>query len=299
MASTIKGLFTSSPAQLIINADDFGYFEGVSRGILQAAKCGAITATGVLTNSPRWNAEAEVLRTIADIDVGVHLTLTSGRPVTNALPNIVEKTTGRFRFGKLGIMSSLITGRMSPEAVGVEWDAQISRCEKAGIPPVFLNSHEHIHMFPPLLSVVRRLAQKHQIEWIRWSSPEWLGEGSISAWMRNASLQIFTWVNARPKTLPVPRLIGLRCSGRLNLHWLRKRLANLEPGAAYELMCHPGVSVHSEEISKRLRRYHDWDGELEGLCEAKRLGLFESPTIRLARFRDLSCRAGVVNQINS
>lgn len=49
----------AAPVRLIINADDYGYFTCVNRGILAAAKAGAITATGVLANSPGMPEQLE------------------------------------------------------------------------------------------------------------------------------------------------------------------------------------------------------------------------------------------------
>ncbi len=43
--------------RMIVNADDFGYFDNVCRGILEAAEKGVVTATGVMANGPalpRW-----------------------------------------------------------------------------------------------------------------------------------------------------------------------------------------------------------------------------------------------------
>ena len=43
--------------QLIVNADDYGYFDHVCAGILDCAAAGTVTATGVLANGPvleRW-----------------------------------------------------------------------------------------------------------------------------------------------------------------------------------------------------------------------------------------------------
>ena len=40
----------SQPSFLIVNADDYGYFPGISRGIIDAHKDGVVTATGVLAN---------------------------------------------------------------------------------------------------------------------------------------------------------------------------------------------------------------------------------------------------------
>jgi hypothetical protein len=106
--------------------------------------------------------------------------------------------------------------------------------------------------------------------------------------MREMSLQLFTWMNRGTRSAETPIMIGLSRSGRLDVPWLRSRLAALEPGRVYELMCHPGRPADGEQIPARLRSYHDWVGELETLCEAKASGLFESPQIRLTRFRDLS-----------
>ena len=51
------------PVHLIINADDYGYFPCISKGILEAASSGAVTATGILANSPDLKAQLEWLDT--------------------------------------------------------------------------------------------------------------------------------------------------------------------------------------------------------------------------------------------
>lgn len=40
------------PAYLIINADDYGYFKGVSQGILECVRQGTVTATAVSLTQP-------------------------------------------------------------------------------------------------------------------------------------------------------------------------------------------------------------------------------------------------------
>ena len=42
----------SEGACLIVNADDYGYFDCVSKGILESASRGIVTATGVFANRP-------------------------------------------------------------------------------------------------------------------------------------------------------------------------------------------------------------------------------------------------------
>jgi predicted glycoside hydrolase/deacetylase ChbG (UPF0249 family) len=69
----------SQGAFLIVNADDYGYFRCVSKGILTAATRGIVTATGVMANAPRFVEHAAMLRDCDSLDVGVHLNLKIGR----------------------------------------------------------------------------------------------------------------------------------------------------------------------------------------------------------------------------
>src|SRR5438067_2291957 len=53
------------PAYLIVNADDYGYFPCVSRGIADAARQGAVTATGILANRSDLQEQMEWPRRLA------------------------------------------------------------------------------------------------------------------------------------------------------------------------------------------------------------------------------------------
>ena len=54
---------------LIINADDYGYYPCVSKGILEAAKAGALTATGILANSSDLATQLQWLKGFESLDV--------------------------------------------------------------------------------------------------------------------------------------------------------------------------------------------------------------------------------------
>ena len=67
--------------QLIVNADDFGFTEGVSRGILRGHHEGIVTSTSVMINFPAaldWVSRAR--QDAPDLGLGLHLVLTAGRP---------------------------------------------------------------------------------------------------------------------------------------------------------------------------------------------------------------------------
>ncbi len=63
-------------------ADDYGMTEAVSRGILEAAAAGRITATSAMTSLPDWPRAARAWRAAAPaVDLGLHVTLTVGAPL--------------------------------------------------------------------------------------------------------------------------------------------------------------------------------------------------------------------------
>ena len=68
--------------KIVLCADDFGLTDGVSRGILELAEAGRISATGAMTNMPGWRRSAQALKPLVGrIGIGLHLNLTVGAPI--------------------------------------------------------------------------------------------------------------------------------------------------------------------------------------------------------------------------
>ena len=252
----------SAARRLIVNADDFGYFDGVSRGIIDCAERGVVTATGVMANGPalgRWTGR---LRSLPELSVGVHLNATLGQPLTSEMRAALSRTGGAFP-SKERLVTGLLSGRLSASLIHAEWRAQVERCREAGLNVVFLNSHEHVHALPVLGRIALGLADEFGIAHVRAPKPDWDATRGSAAVMRNGVLAALS--PFQPDSLrPTPRLIGLSVSGRLDLEYCRRRLASLESGT-YELMCHPGWRDEAALRDERLARYHDWELELETL----------------------------------
>src|SRR5688572_24307126 len=74
--------------RLVISSDDLGMSESVNRGIRKACDRGVLTSTNLMVPCPWFEHGAQLLRG-ADVDLGVHLTLTAEwdfykwRPLTN------------------------------------------------------------------------------------------------------------------------------------------------------------------------------------------------------------------------
>jgi predicted glycoside hydrolase/deacetylase ChbG (UPF0249 family) len=71
--------------RLIVNADDYGRTPGVSRGIREAHRRGIVTSTTCMMNMPAVVDDiALALEETPRLGLGVHLVLTSGRPLLPA-----------------------------------------------------------------------------------------------------------------------------------------------------------------------------------------------------------------------
>src|SRR5262245_65189623 len=111
MASTVREPRTRGGSdcsgrfrRLVLHADDFGMNEHVNAGILRGFTHGLLTSTSILANAPgcaaalaAWNGlegrflnddlpSRDLRRKLADsparFDLGIHLNLTQGRPLT-------------------------------------------------------------------------------------------------------------------------------------------------------------------------------------------------------------------------
>src|SRR5205807_3958311 len=68
---------------LIVNADDLGWTEGVNRGILEAFQGGIVTSGSLLANGVAFAEAVMAAKSAPGLGVGVHLNLSDGAPVAD------------------------------------------------------------------------------------------------------------------------------------------------------------------------------------------------------------------------
>jgi len=273
-------------ALLIVNADDYGYFDAVSRGILDAHARGIVTATGILATGESFDTQVSRLSDYPDLDVGVHLNLTYGVPLTGRMRAALKRYGGMFP-NKFAMVRAILGGGVSLTAVESEWRAQIERCLSKGLALRFVNSHEHIHMLPPLYRLVLALAREYGIAHVRFSMPERMRVWSVGALLRGGLMAGLGLINRDARTMPAMAFLGLAESGRLGHEYLQWLFPSLRPGRVYELMCHPGYGAHAETKDPRLLSYHDWEGEHALMTHPDTRELLSQNGIRLVGYRQL------------
>jgi predicted glycoside hydrolase/deacetylase ChbG (UPF0249 family) len=144
---------------LIVNADDFGRARGINRGVLRAHRDGIVTATTLMVGAPASEDAGYVARAAPSLDVGVHLTLTYGRPVSDptAVRSLVE-LDGSFPRGPQAFLG---TGRADRDEALAEYRAQVARARTLlGREPTHLDSHHWLHDEPALEWAITALARE-------------------------------------------------------------------------------------------------------------------------------------------
>lgn len=131
--------------RFVLCADDYAMTPAVSRGILRLLDAGRITAAGAMTSRPHWREAARELAAFdGRADLGVHLNLTCGEPLTRA------GALGGDIFPKLPlVLARGLAGMLPLDALEDELEAQLAAFEDAmGRAPDFIDGHQHVHAMP-------------------------------------------------------------------------------------------------------------------------------------------------------
>lgn len=281
---------------LIVNADDLGWTEGVNRGIAEAHRHGIVTSTSVLANGRAFTQAVELVERMPALGVGVHLNLSDGAPVAKReqVESLVNDR-GMLKGGPESLLLRMARRGLVLEQVEREWDAQIRRVRHAGIQPTHLDGHKHVHMLPGLFEIALRLGKRHEIGAVRVAHEASTLRAALSAGEKqHAALVMKQGVQARGLKLlardarelaeragiaTADYFCGIAQTGELTREGIARLLESLPEGTT-ELMCHPGYAdAELEKSATRLQ--HSRQTELEILTDTKIRKLVASQGIRL------------------
>lgn len=152
---------------LIINADDFGMSAEINEGIMTGIESGLVTSVSLLVNMPFFDDAVEFLRRHKEVSAGLHFNATEGTPVL--LPSEVDsllKEDNTF-FSWMGLLPQLISRSAKIDHLHKELLAQYQKLENTGIKITHIDSHHHIHLYPPIFKFFTQLADEKGIESLR------------------------------------------------------------------------------------------------------------------------------------
>jgi predicted glycoside hydrolase/deacetylase ChbG (UPF0249 family) len=156
---------------LVVTADDLGYSAGVDRAILAAHRDGVVRSTSLLVTFPGSADAAELARVEHGLEVGLHIDLIEGVPVSDParVRSLVDRD-GRF-LGLTRLVVALAAGRVRASELATEIRGQVARARALGTPALAWDSHRHVHLMPPVARVVGSVAREQGARWVRRASP--------------------------------------------------------------------------------------------------------------------------------
>ena len=273
---------TRSSRRLIVNADDYGFARGVNTGIIEAAETGAVTSASMIVNLPAFDDAVTRARSCPSLSLGLHLNLTTGKPLTRA-PSLTRRKTGHFYPLPLLIARASI-GRVDPSEVERECAAQLDRMIEARIPPTHLDSHRHIHAHPALWPAVLAASASKGVSNVRVpTEPLWANPRDWKATLKKTGLLMSAQISRRrAKNDASVHFFGLSLQGGISFSARLFALIPRLPAGTTELMTHPGYT--DAELAEHDGYTWQREEELRVLCSKELRDLLLHCEIELASF---------------
>ena len=256
---------------------------------MRAFQSGIVTSTSLLVTGSAFEDAVALARQNPELDVGLHLALVEERAVLgpDVLPTLVDET-GRFPRTSAEFIRRAILGGINWLEVEREIAAQIALFQETGLRLSHLDSHQHLHMFPPVFQIVRRLARWVENVWIRNPVGPWRKspDTPMGRWVQRLGLNLTCLSARRLRDGSQPQMpdgmYGFEVSGRLTRSALEQILRKI-PDGLYELICHPG----EDDAETRTRYSHwgyRWAEELEALTAPETRVVLQEQGIVLTSF---------------
>jgi predicted glycoside hydrolase/deacetylase ChbG (UPF0249 family) len=251
----------------------------VNRGILAGFSDGLLTSTSLLANAPSltdailgWNellsrhdqrrlpsmaARGRLGDPLAPFDLGVHLNLTQGRPLTGGcFPAQLLDRDGRFLSVFRLLPRLLAIGRRCRTSIRDELCAQIDRALDHGVAPTHLNGHQYVEMLPAVADLVPELAERYRIGTVRVAWEPKLTRTTLvhrfqpTQWSLAQVKRLFAFdflVRIRRSAIRHPdRYFGTAHAGRIDLGLLVEFFQASGPGVT-EIGVHPGAAPSPDD----------------------------------------------------
>jgi len=305
---------------LVLHADDFGMNAAVNSGILRSFQNGLLTSTSLLANAPdaaaachSWPKLIEDLRAgslpstlprqrlgdeLRDFDLGIHLNLTQGRPLSSGYP--AELLTPNGAFPGIGPVFRRLraTGSRFRDGVRKELSCQIEFMLDHRVSPTHLNGHQYVELMPGVAELVPQLMEKYSIPVVRIARETHLlqtvlVQGRIPAFMLAVVKRYFADRFRRSPAIAAlkspTRFFGTAHAGEVTREILRRFLQYASPFGCIEIGLHPASEPDGESLPP------EWadplaairPAELKWLCDGATGDLIAAQGMRLGRLSQL------------
>ncbi|WP_397571368.1 carbohydrate deacetylase [Schlesneria sp. T3-172] len=316
---------SSSPRHSIVfHADDFGMNAAVNAGIEAAFREGLLTSTSLLANAPAaedacrvWPALMADVQTrrlsslerrhmlsdpLIPFDLGIHLNLTQGRPLTSNdfSPELLDEEGCFPGIGKLFARINHASDAQM-KSVEAELRAQIEWMIARGHHPTHLNGHQYIELIPRIAAIVPALLHDYAIPTVRVACERGLFrsvllQGDVTGWglglVKRHFARAFRRRMANTNVAFPDRFFGTSHAGRIDDATMTRFLASARGTRMTEIGVHPAIDpgpdtpAESDPWFDPLAEFRS--KELKLLCSSKLAEELRSRQFSLGRLSALA-----------
>ena len=237
--------------EVVLCADDYALNAPVSQGIVALAVLGRLSATSVMSLSPRWVEDAAALRDVRErLDVGVHLDWTSRFAVAAGFGSGLGAVMVRAALRRYDVKAVEAGIERQLEAFEAQWQA----------PPDHIDGHQHIQQFPVLRDalahvLLRRYGGASVRPWLRVSHVAQPGlKAKVISHMGAHALQQWAERETWPTVGPLLGAYGFEGGLDDYAHHMQSWLACLPDASPALIMCHPAVSAQTDDAIGAARK---------------------------------------------
>lgn len=281
---------TKKKKKLIINADDFGLDESINDAIEIAHKQGILTNASLVVNGEAFDHAVKIAKRNSGLGVGLHLTLVDEAPVCapDKIPSLVD-VDGKFFENQFKMCLDILRKKVLRRDVVTEIDAQLKKFHQTGLKPTQIDSHQHLHLFPPIFNCMRPILEKYHIKRVRYLNIPW-SEFRRGDNLKKIVAAFFKFYSLmKSKTFKHQDCyLGFFDGGNLGRRYILHLLRNLKHGTT-EINFHPGLN--NRHLQRRYSRWpknasykFDWEKEFSILVDPAVKSLIKQERIILVDY---------------
>lgn len=237
--------------RLIVTGDDFGLAVPVNEAIEIAHVSGVLSAASLMIGAGAATDAVDRARRLATLRVGLHLVLVKGRPVlpAEAIPDLVNER-GEFHENLVAAGFRFFFLPAVRRQLEMEIRAQFEAFQRTGLLLDHVNTHNHMHLHPTILSLLLQVGKDFGLNAVRVPYepplPSWrasrkdlagktLGALGLAPWMRLLKFRL-----RRAGFKANDCIFGLNDTGAMDEATVLRLLAEL-PSGITEMYFHPAT----------------------------------------------------------
>ena len=241
--------------KLIVNADDFGYYSAVNHAIIESFERGLINSTTLMAIMPGAEEAFELAHQHKIIDqIGVHLVLTEGTPITDDIKQVKSLVGPDGQFLKPGLRTLFLLDNHTKKLIYKEYAAQVQKVRKHGIPVNHVDTHHQIHDVWPIMNIIKRLIKDLNIPSMRILNNMEKGGSIYKSQYRKIANRFLKGSNAH-----FTEMMG----NRTDFIHLAKYSAKTMSQKTVEVMVHPVYNEKQELKDRLMGHLYDMNFQME------------------------------------